>query len=333
MYNRLSVKRYTPTHYKVCLWKHSTHTPYFGKKPVEVEDYEPTPEGGAFPTPEADAGNKPRTSYSRARSMVYELAACNPWQCMVTITIDPAKYDPEDLPGIMKDFAMWFRNQRRIPGFEGIKYLLVPEHHTDKNTWHLHGFFLGLPEKTLVPFDFDPACLSFDLNAPHSDEEWSWYKWNKKRWHMNEDGYLNWPALEKKYGFFSAKMHDGKYMFTAAYITKYITKDFYKNPVAKNACLYYPCQGLNRAERSFYGTVVADNLFSEDLEAVRKRIFAFSNFKVSVGISQDFKVKLCEEYAVIYLKDGLNNSFPVYVSGYTDFFFDQGSIIESGGSS
>lgn len=331
MYNRLSVKRYTPNHYKVCLWKRSTRTPYFGKKPAEVEeDIKPI---APSTTPEADAGLKPRTSYSRARSMVYELAACNPWQCMVTITVNPDLHDPEDLPGLMKDFAMWFRNQRRKPGFEDIKYLLVPEHHTASNSWHLHGFFLGLPEGTLVPFDYDPLCLSFDLSADHSDEEWAWYKWNKKRWHMNNDGYLNWPSLEQKYGFFSAKMHDGNYMRSAAYITKYITKDFYSNPVAKDACLYYPCQGLSRAERSFYGAVKSDDLFSKDIADIRKRIFTFSNDKVSVGVSSGFLVEFRDEIPVVFLKDGQDNLFPVFVSSYTDFNFESGSIMSGGGSS
>ena len=40
----------------------------------------------------------------RARNTVYELALCNEWDWFLTITLDPEKYDRENLPKFRTDF-------------------------------------------------------------------------------------------------------------------------------------------------------------------------------------------------------------------------------------
>lgn len=71
-----------------------------------------------------------RTSISRSVRIVRELAACNPWQFFVTITLSPTlwqnRYTPDSLQDVIKAMAKRWRRKRkdgssRCPNF---KYLL-----------------------------------------------------------------------------------------------------------------------------------------------------------------------------------------------------------------
>ena len=48
---------------------------------------------------------------SRARSKIFELAICNPWDYFFTGTLDKDKYDRADLSKFHKDFTKWLQNQ------------------------------------------------------------------------------------------------------------------------------------------------------------------------------------------------------------------------------
>ena len=98
-----------------------------------------------------------RTSVSRSVRAVRELAACNPWQFFITITLSPSnwknRYTPDGLQDVIKAMAKRWRRKRKngsayCPGF---KYLIIPEMHKD-GAIHLHGFVSSMPTSECVPY-------------------------------------------------------------------------------------------------------------------------------------------------------------------------------------
>lgn len=147
-------------------------------------------------------------SVSRARSRVFELAACNDFSFFCTLTLDADKRDRFDLSGFRKAFAQMVRNLNRGRD-EKIRYLLIPEHHKD-GAWHMHGLFMGFTASDLVKNGF---------------------------------GYLDWPAYSSRFGFFSCSPIRSK-EGCSRYITKYVTKDFDGSCRQSGEHLFFASQGL-----------------------------------------------------------------------------------------
>jgi len=93
---------------------------------------------------------KARENLIRSRTNIFELAMCNEWEYFATFTIDKTKYDRYNLANYYKDFAKFINNMNTTKKCN-IKYLLIPEMHQD-GAWHLHGLFMGIPDRQLVPF-------------------------------------------------------------------------------------------------------------------------------------------------------------------------------------
>lgn len=177
---------------------------------------------------------------SRARRVCLELALCNDWKWFGTLTIAKNNFDRKNLDGFYKRFYEWIKYQRKISG-KRIPYLLVPEQHGD-GSWHMHGFFNS---------DIDDFLISFrDLDAAGYRSE------NGKRIprKLISRDYFNWRKYQDKFGFCSfgkIRNHDA----AAFYAVKYISKSFSGGCDRVGLRLYYPSEGLNRAERidSIYG--------------------------------------------------------------------------------
>jgi hypothetical protein len=128
-----------------------------------------------------------------------------------------------------------------------IKYVNIPELHKDEKNWHMHGILHGLPIEHLKQFqkgDKTPDGKSI----------------KKELW---EKGYYYWPAYMEKFGFCSfgqIRDHDK----TAAYMTKYITKDISKSVRELNAKSYYCSRGLKKAielDRGYLGISIDDSAY------------------------------------------------------------------------
>lgn len=162
---------------------------------------------------EKDAGGERlENNIIRARSTVQELALCNPWDYFVTLTLSPEKYDRYNLGQYQRDLSQWLRNQRRLHG-GAVRYLLIPEQHKD-GAWHMHGLLYGVPRERLA---------------------------------RNANGFLEWSAYARKFGFMGLGMIRDP-VAVSRYITKYITKDFGGAVKESGAHLYYASQGLKRRE-------------------------------------------------------------------------------------
>lgn len=224
MRNLATLKQYREDYYRITLHKQIRRAGY------EAIDGEPSK--GRKNT----AGNedKLKASLSRTKSTIFELALCNPWEWFVTLTLNPEYYDRKDLNTYKKKLSVWLKNYNRIHNTT-IRYLLIPELHGDKASWHMHGLIMGLPEEHLKEFKAEekiPIQILIELKKGNQ--------------------IYNWEAYQKTFGYITiSKIRNAESV--SKYITKYITKELAETRIGLNDHLYYCSQGLKRAEKLYQG--------------------------------------------------------------------------------
>lgn len=179
---------------------------------------------------------------SRARNKIFEYCICNNFEYFVTLTIDEKKYDRFDLNKYYKDFSHFIRNYRQYYNLD-IQYLFVPEQHKN-GAWHMHGVIKGIPEK---------------------------------HFKINSNGFLDWEAYKNRFGYISLdKIKNNE--ACSVYMTKYITKDFFKSTkINKYNKLYYCSRGLKTAETVFRGNIDFDLLPEPSFENQYVKIYELRN--------------------------------------------------------
>lgn len=297
----MSIKRYTPDYFRVIhLRRHDKS--HIQEPPQDAEAYTPLgeveneeiPDTSALPTVEENGAlrRKPRTSYARAKTAVFEYAICNEWQYFVTLTPDGKNEHYYNIDKFMEDVSHFVRNMRRKDGWADLKYVLVPEVFSKSGEgWHLHGFFRGIPEGGAVPFDLESA---------HSK------KHRRKLQRLNDAGYLSFPEYSRRFGWATlSPIKDPRK--AAGYISKYITKEFSARADAFGCSLYYPCRGLKKAEEVFTGEVkcascpnVADFDYWNSMQATYP--FIAHNKYGSFGNCSNFELFVENDTGVIGLK-------------------------------
>lgn len=178
-------------------------------------------------------------SLSRTRSTIFELALCNNWEWFVTLTLNPEYHDRSDLNNYKKTLSEWLKNYNWIHKTD-IKYLLIPEQHSDGNNWHMHGLLLGLPEEHLQEFtEHETLPIKMIIEIARGNRLYDW------------------PAYAKKFGYASLS-RIRNIENTSKYITKYITKDLTKTQIEKNKHFYYCSKHLKRAETLYRGPLTKE---------------------------------------------------------------------------
>ena len=125
------------------------------------------------------------------------------------MTIDPQKYDRTDLDAFYKDFAAFVHSRQRK---SEIRYLVIPEYHADKQSYHFHALMSGIPLGELGVVN----------------------------------GRLNWLPYYERFGFSMLEpIQDATRC--AFYMTKYITKDL-GQAVPAGGQLFRASKGLARAK-------------------------------------------------------------------------------------
>lgn len=166
--------------------------------------------------------DKLAASLSRSRKLILEKALCNPWDWFCTFTLDPKKYDREDLPKFQKDFSQFIRDERKRG--HDLAYILVPELHADLKTWHIHGLLRG-----------DPGLVSFK----------DWRKsGHKVTTRLVKDDFYTWPRYHAKFGFCSLG-RIRSHVRSAFYVSKYLSKDNARLVSNLGSNIFYCSQGLN----------------------------------------------------------------------------------------
>lgn len=174
----------------------------------------------------------------RAKNIIFEYAFCNPWDWFFTGTLDPKKYDRTNLDKFHKDLTDWFREYGRYHKIK-IKFLLVPEQHSDCISWHIHGFLYGLPKEHLKQFVVgDVMGKGLAEKVKRGDVVYNWLPYAKKFGFCDLEPIKNPEAVSK-------------------YMMKYINKNLASSVKELNAHLYYHSRGLNRAEVIKKGVMVA----------------------------------------------------------------------------
>lgn len=173
--------------------------------------------------------SKLEDNISRAKSIIFEYAFCNPWDFFFTGTLDKSKYDRTDLEKFHKDFSKWINNYNRLNNCS-VKYLIIPELHSDGCSWHFHGFIMNLPLSHLEQFKIGDTM-------------------GKKIAKRVSEGYIvyNWSAYSNKFGFCDIEPVLNQEAISK-YITKYINKELGKSVTELGSHMYYHSRGLNRAE-------------------------------------------------------------------------------------
>lgn len=178
-------------------------------------------------------------SISRTKSKIFELAFCNPWDWFFTGTLDPQKYDRTDLDNYHKKLTQWIRDYNKKHGLK-IKFLFIPELHSDGKSWHIHGFLYGLPVEHLKQFQIgDIMGKGLARKVKKGDIVYNWQPYANKFGFCDLEPIRNHEAVSK-------------------YITKYISKNLATSVKELNAHQYYASRGLRRAETIKKGTMFMD---------------------------------------------------------------------------
>lgn len=167
---------------------------------------------------------------SRTKARIFELAMCNHWDYFITCTLNRERYDRTNLKKFQSDLSLFIRHQRQKYKAD-LKYLLIPELHSDGVSWHMHGLIDGLSKRMISDFEVGKHPIDLILK-----------------------GYQNWPDYEKKFGYVSlGKIKNEEAV--AKYTTKYITKDVAKNVSEIGSRMFYSSIGLNGCEVIKKGTL------------------------------------------------------------------------------
>lgn len=173
---------------------------------------------------------------TRARTHIYELAVCNPWEYFATFTIDSKKFDREDLEKYHKSFVIFLRNYNKKHNIK-ISFLLIPELHFDGKSWHMHGLLNGLPKEHLHQF-----AIGDTMGKQVAEKV------------KNGETVFKWQAYENKFGWCVLEPIKNQEA-VCKYIVKYINKDLERSVTGLNAHLYYHSRGLKEAKTLLRGTL------------------------------------------------------------------------------
>lgn len=138
-----------------------------------------------------------KDSLNRTKQELYKISRQCKWEYFITLTFDPQKIDRTDYVECTKKACKWIKNQSNRYACD-LKYVLVPELHSDKKSWHVHGLIS------------DIGRISFVDSGKKSGGK---TVYNLSGW---------------KYGFSTAiaiGRNDEEIFKVSNYITKYITKE------------------------------------------------------------------------------------------------------------
>lgn len=153
-------------------------------------------------------------SLMRSKQAIYEISRANIWDWFVTITFNRKLIDSSDYDKLVAFLSKWLNNIkfRKSPD---LKYLLVPELHSDGIHFHFHGFFA------------DADGLTFEDSG------------------IVKDGKPVYNILDFNYGFTTATEIESSQK-ASSYISKYITKEI--GIALKGKRRYLASRNCKRAE-------------------------------------------------------------------------------------
>lgn len=161
-----------------------------------------------------DRDNRERAARRARRKVSDYVMAEHDFKYFITLTLDGKDFARSDVTTAVKKLNTWLKNRvQRV----GLKYIIVPEYHKDGESLHFHGFINDalrvVDSGTVVPPDGGKPIKietarrkGYDLRACHT-------VYNLPDW---------------VYGFTTAIELYGEKEAAAAYIAKYITKQYHE---------------------------------------------------------------------------------------------------------
>lgn len=165
-----------------------------------------------------DVEENRRKSLSRTKQKINFYGRCYIWEWFITLTFDPSKCDRTNFNQCMKRIRNWLQNLRQKFA-PNLKYLCVPELHSDLTSWHAHILLA------------DTGNIKF-TDSGHCDPNTAASIFNLPQW---------------RFGFSTATRITSTHRVTT-YIMKYVTKE--SMFLAKNAHKYYVSNNLPRPKES-----------------------------------------------------------------------------------
>lgn len=170
------------------------------------------------------------SSKNRTVNMIYNIARSNKWEYMITLTIDPKKLDRTDYDLITNKLIIWLNNLKKRYAPD-LVYLLVPELHSDGQSFHFHGFFSTVGN---IPFEFSgKVCVGkyvYDyVRKPYAQKIYNLPLW--------------------KYGWSHATIIRDSAR-ASSYITKYVTKEL--TVILKNKHRYFASHNINKPHEQYF---------------------------------------------------------------------------------
>lgn len=126
------------------------------KRSIKSEDLEST----VFLDDDERREKSIKSSLSRTKQKVHDIAFSNEWDIFVTITFDKQKVDRYNFDEISKKLSQKIKNvkSRNCPSLE---YIVVPELHKD-GAFHFHGLFRGIEGLKMVEARYPSGQLKKD---------------------------------------------------------------------------------------------------------------------------------------------------------------------------
>lgn len=192
-----------------------------------------------------------KNSLSRTIKEIYDLGRSNTWEWFVTFTLDGAGIDRTDYSLCKKKVLKWINNIS-VRKCVNLKYLIVPELHSDNKSWHFHALMSNCSE-----LQFDPALNNQEFRKDNEGNLLFNKKGNliKNRYYKKPmrvsypDGDYIYNIRDYGNGWTTAtKIMDSKK--TISYILKYISKELIEHPDLKGKQKYNASRNLDRPEVS-----------------------------------------------------------------------------------
>lgn len=187
---------------------------------------------------------------NRARKRILGLASSNEWDMFITLTyatVDSFNGNPidrTDFKACMAKVRSCMKSIKKIvPTF---RFLIVPELHKDKCSWHIHGLIHGLLtcEKDIKDMLLIDSGKTY-INGQAYDRI-GLYKDFPPIYSL---------GLWQRYGFSSAIVLQGNGKQISRYITKYICKE--SCALTKGCHRYFSSKGLKSPKQTNYNVPVA----------------------------------------------------------------------------
>ena len=213
-------------------------------------------------------------SKNRTIQNLYAIARSNVWDYFVTFTFNKDRVNRqsyEDCYNAVSRYVKWLK-KKYCPN---LKYLLVPELHSDGVSFHFHGLFAN--------------CLDIPLVVATKD--------GKEL--LDEKGRYIYNAPDYIYGFSTFTRIDDNFA-VISYMTKYITKDLVDNTIGYNR--YICSKDIARP------VCKVAKLSQEQLEDLFSRSGVSINYCKTIG-EEDNKLSIFEIDSVNEFFDGFVSNF------------------------